>query len=134
MDKIYRTKVDLWLLILLYTPMAVPLIETLFIEFSLPKLLLPIIYYPFITVLIAKIKYVIHGDFLHIHYSFLYTEKIDISTIIHIKPTHSLLAAPAASLDRMAIASKQGTFIVSPADKIGFIHQLSGINPNIEIL
>jgi hypothetical protein len=56
---------------------------------------------------------------------------IEINDIEWIKNTRSLLSAPALSTDRIEIAYKGGSILISPADKSGFIDELRKINPRI---
>jgi hypothetical protein len=59
-------------------------------------------------------------------------EVIDISTIKSIEPTHTILGAPASSLDRLRISyNKYDDIIISPRRKEEFIRQLQSINPQI---
>ncbi len=63
----------------------------------------------------------------------LSTTNYDINQIRKIKDTNSILAAPAASLDRIEIyfIQQKIPLIISPKDKNGFIRNLQSINPNI---
>ena len=57
---------------------------------------------------------------------------IDISTIKSIEPTHTILGAPASSLDRLRISyNKYDEVVISPRRKEEFISQLQSINPQI---
>ena len=57
---------------------------------------------------------------------------IDINTIKSIEPTHTILSAPASSLDRLRISyNKYDDVVISPRRKEEFIRQLHSINPNI---
>lgn len=67
----------------------------------------------------------------------LSTINYDINQIKKIKDTnYSILSAPAASLDRIAIyfAQQKTPLVISPKDKMGFIRNLQSINPNIVYL
>lgn len=58
----------------------------------------------------------------------------DISKIVKISDTHSIWAAPAASIDRINIVFTNGkNLVISPKDKKGFINLLLQINPNIKV-
>ncbi|MBF1507414.1 MAG: PH domain-containing protein, partial [Prevotella pallens] len=78
-------------------------------------------------------RYTIHNNILSVKYSMLSTTNYDINQIRKIKDTNSILAAPAASLDRIAIyfIQQKTPLIISPKDKNGFIKNLQSINPNI---
>ncbi|MBS3901676.1 MAG: PH domain-containing protein [Dethiobacter sp.] len=46
---------------------------------------------------------------------------VALSDVTSIKPSRSLLSAPASSMDRLEIRHKKGAVIISPKDKEGFL-------------
>lgn len=82
--------------------------------------------------IIFSIHYIIHKQELIIRYAWT-NQKIDIKSIRKIKATKNIIAAPAASLDRIEITYNQYDHIIlSPRDKIKFIQALIQIQPEIE--
>jgi len=81
--------------------------------------------------LMVSIKYEINESQLIIHQA-IGKMVIDINTIKSIEPTHTILSAPASSLDRLRISyNKYDDVVISPRRKEEFIRQLHSINPNI---
>ena len=80
-------------------------------------LIVPITFYLF------NIRYVIRGTSLIVKDG-LFSHAYDIKDIQSIKPTHTLLSAPAASLDRLEISFTHDSLVVSPKHKDDFISQL----------
>tara|TARA_R110001592_G_scaffold32216_2_gene112982 strand:- start:68 stop:340 length:273 start_codon:yes stop_codon:yes gene_type:complete len=77
--------------------------------------------------------YLIDGRFLIIRSSFLINKKIKISSVKKISETNNPLSAPAASLDRLEIIyDNNGSVLISPKDKSGFIKHITRLNPQIE--
>jgi len=78
--------------------------------------------------------YIIDGNILKVKASFLINKSIDINGITRIKETRNPLSAPAASLDRLEIKSKQDTVLISPKDKKAFIKELQSLNSSMEVI
>ena len=87
--------------------------------------------YVSLVYLMVSIKYEINESQLIIHQA-MGKMVIDINTIKSIEPTHTILSAPASSLDRLRISyNKYDDVVISPRRKEEFIRQLHSINPNI---
>ena len=87
----------------------------------------------FIIHLFMSTYYLIDGRFLIIRSSFLINKKIKISSVKKISETNNPLSAPAASLDRLEIIyDNNGSVLISPKDKSGFIKHITRLNPQIE--
>ena len=87
--------------------------------------------YVSLVYLMVSIKYEINESQLIIHQA-MGKMVIDINTIKSIEPTHTVLSAPASSLDRLCISyNKYDDVVISPRRKEEFIRQLHSINPNI---
>ena len=80
-----------------------------------------------------SIRYIIEDTTLRIKCGFFLNEKVDIMKITKITETNSILSAPAASLDRIAIYLRRqySPVIISPENKNEFIEELQSINPDI---
>ena len=87
--------------------------------------------YVSLVYLMVSIKYEINESQLIIHQA-MGKMVIDINTIKSIEPTHTILSAPASSLNRLRINyNKYDDIVISPRRKEEFIRQLQSINPNI---
>ncbi len=123
MEKTYRSEVDFWLLAVIYAVIiasVVPIGCSGYIAVSIiiaAVLIVPITFYLF------NIRYVISGTSLIVKDG-LFSHAYDIKDIQSIKPTHTLLSAPAASLDRLEISFTHDSLVVSPKHKDDFISQL----------
>lgn len=132
-QKTYKSKIDLWLLILLVVGFGAPLIYMTVRE---PHWIGPVIWLPltiFVISSVTNIRYIIEGDMLLIR-NIGFKMAVPIRSIRRVEETSSLLASPAASLDRLEIVyNRYDSVLVSPRDKSGFITDLRAINPEIEI-
>lgn len=90
--------------------------------------------YASILYLMVSIKYEINESQLIIHQA-MGKMVIDINTVKSIEPTHTILSAPASSLDRLRISyNKYDDVVISPRRKEEFIQHLLSINPQIELV
>ena len=133
MKTVYPTKVSVTLVLIISLIMGCILvpyaIKSLWIPFTIILLL-----HFLLLFMLANIKYVITESQLIIDQSLgkWGKEVIDISTIKSIEPTHTILSAPASSLDRLRISyNKYEEIVISPRRKEEFIRQLQSINPQI---
>ncbi len=127
---IYKSKVDMWLIIGIYSITVIPVLPSFFIDISWGVIGVTLFILLMEPLLLFNIAYIIHGDCLEIRCSYLFTEKYNINDITEINPTRTLLAAPAASLDRIEIKCDTKTVIISPRKKDEFIKQLLAISRN----
>lgn len=130
MKQVYRSKVDSWLLILILVAWGIPLTLIVVNEFSAVKFSIVSFMLIFTLLLLFGIKYTIEGKVLRVHYSFFYSERINIDEITEIANTHTLLSAPAASLDRIKITYGKKYVVLSPKDKQMFVKQLCDMSAN----
>jgi hypothetical protein len=56
---------------------------------------------------------------------------VPIDEITQVRPSRSLIAAPAPSLDRLALVHGGGEVLVSPSDRPGFLAALDAAAPNL---
>ncbi len=59
--------------------------------------------------------------------------RVDARKIERVRPTRTILSAPALSLDRLEVSGAFGSVVVSPADKHGFIRALQSVAPHIRL-
>ena len=133
MKTVYPTKVSVTLVLIISLIMGCILVPYAIKSLWIPFIIILLLHFLFLFML-ANIKYVITESQLIIDQSMgkWGKEVIDISTIKSIEPTHTILSAPASSLDRLRISyNKYDDIIISPRRKEEFISQLQSINPQI---
>ena len=119
-EKTYRSKVDLWLLLLIHAIIIASVAPIGFMDDILMCVIMAVVLIVPISAYMFNIRYVIRGSRLIVKDG-LFSRVYDMRSI---KPTHTLLSAPAASLDRLEINFTHDTVIVSPKHKDDFIRQL----------
>lgn len=133
MKTVYPTKVSATLVLIISLIMGCILVPYAIKSLWIPFTIILILHF-LLLFMLANIKYVITESQLIINQSLgkWGKEVIDISTIKSIEPTHTILSAPASSLDRLRISyNKYDDIIISPRRKEEFIRQLQSINPQI---
>ena len=101
--KTYKSKIDIWLVVLFYVMMLLPTLVALIDMFSWIMVALDVLLLGFVSITLFNTKYIIDGELLYIKCGFLPKEKCFISQIVKIKNTHNIISAPAISLDRIEI-------------------------------
>lgn len=92
---------------------------------ALAIIVLPIVFGTRYTVSVEK-------KMINIRCGFIPYGEVCIDDILSIENTHTLLAAPAVSLDRIRLNLKNGKkIVISPKDKANFIKLLQTISPAI---
>ena len=129
--KIYKSKVDWWLGLVLVYPIfrsVASIIEGEWIGYIV--ILLCLLFIVFIS---KSTRYIISENHLIVKCMFIVNDKIEISKIRKIEKTNSILSSPALSLDRIAIKfNKYDEVYISPKERQAFIDELLKINPEIE--
>lgn len=135
MEKTYRSKVDIWIVVVIV--LAVGCSVAPFLGEGKPLLGIGI-GVSAILVLVGMLRttrYIVRDEVLVIKSCFLSYGTWCIADIESIRPTHNPLSAPAASLDRLEIRFRdRRTMLVSPHRKQEFIDHLLALNPNIQLL
>jgi hypothetical protein len=89
----------------------------------------------FFAHVLFTIYYLVSDKHLVIKCSFLINTSIEIRSIKTIRESGSILAAAAASLDRLEITyNDNDSVLISPNDKDAFIDHMLSINPNIVVI
>ncbi|MFZ4679742.1 MAG: PH domain-containing protein [Flavobacterium sp.] len=129
--KIYKSKVDWWLGLVLVYPIFrsfASIIEGEWIGYI--GIVLCLLFIVFIS---KSTRYIISENHLIVKCMFIVNDKIEISKIRKIEKTNSILSSPALSLDRIAIKfNKYDEVYISPKESQAFIDELLKINPEIE--
>ena len=130
MKKVFSSKIGVWLVLILITA-TVPGFYDAIAKQDYDGLPVLIIVTIFVVNLIATTRYTIHGTILGVQSGFIINKKVSITTISKVVETYNPISSPAASLDRLQLYYNNGTVIISPKDKAGFIGHLQSVNPNI---
>jgi len=78
-------------------------------------------------------KYIVDGNSLRIVSGFFRSRDYPISKIESVKPSRTLMAAPASGLKRLEVQTIEGVhIIISPKKQEEFISHIKKINPNIK--
>lgn len=132
--EIYKSKIDYWLVGVMYLITLIPTIPALIYAFSWTLIFLVVILLAFASSLIFNTKYIIADETLSIKCGILPIEKYDIQQIHSIQNTNTIMAAPAISLDRIEIRlTNRKAVIISPVDKHRFIERICKVNPAIVV-
>lgn len=131
---VFRSKIDLWLLIVLIITAAIPLTQAVAAlqngENWIPHVLISGLLGICFLWLLRSTKYTISRDTIVIQ-SGPFRWRIPKAEITRISSSKSVISSPALSLDRLKIEYSGGrnSILVSPKDKNGFI-QAVGITAN----
>jgi hypothetical protein len=127
--KIYRSKIDWWLMLIVYGAFVYPVVDGIRMkQYILSLVFVGIIL--LISFLFYNTRYTIEGENL-----LIWRTKIDINSIRKVYKTRNPLSSPALSLDRLAIVyNKFDEVLISPVERDDFIQELLKINPNIVVL
>lgn len=130
--KIYKSKIDWWLGLVLVYPIFRSIVSI--IEGKWFGYLGIVLCFLFIVFISKSTRYIIDENQLIVKSMFIVNCKIEISRIKKIEKTNSILSSPVLSLDRMAIMyNKFDEVYISPKDKQAFIEELLKINPAINV-
>ena len=124
--KIYKSKVDWWLVVLILGVFGYPIVDGILMQEYLLSVVFSLVLVLFYF-LSKTIKYVIKGDSLMI-----WKTQIKINSIRKIYKTNNPLSSPALSLDRIAIVyNKYDEVLISPKERKQFVEDLLKVNPDI---
>jgi hypothetical protein len=127
--KIYRSKIDWWLMLIVYGAFVYPVVDGIRMKQHILSLVFIGIIL-LISFLFYNTRYTIEGENL-----LIWRAKIDINSIRKVYKTRNPLSSPALSLDRLAIVyNKFDEVLISPVERDDFIQELLKINPNIEVV
>lgn len=132
--KVYKSKVDGWLVAVIYGVLAVVFVPMTVLDFQWIGAVIGVVTVAFVSLVMFGFRYRIADGMLTIKCCCFTAGKCDVQKMVSIRPTRTCLSAPAASLDRLEIRlGKRGTVIVSPRDKQAFIAHLQFLNPAIRV-
>jgi hypothetical protein len=130
--KIYKSKIDWWLII----PFLVPIYFGIISWKNNDKMgwLVIVATVAFVVFMYRSTYYIIDNNKLIVRSMFIVYEKIEISSIKKIYKTRNPLSSPALSLNRLAIVyNKYDEIMISPEEKQDFLEKILKINPDITI-
>ena len=145
MEKIFRTRISVLLIIFIFVPMLlVPILMlyyNLYGRFIIFSVVSALIIFSF-----TGYRCLIIGDKLYLKVWFITIGSANIVHIISVERTYNLISSPAASFKRLCIRFRSGVkyinwltwqcaphWIVSPVREHEFIKELKAINPDIYV-
>ena len=134
--KIYRSKNDCWLAVLIPALTILPALPIVISGEDIWVVVLLAFISALELAVVTGFRYVIDGSKLIVKALYVINSgTYDIGNIVEITPTRTILSSPAASLDRIAISlsNSRTPLVISPVDKDAFILALTAINPDIRV-
>ncbi len=134
--KIYRSKIDCWLAVLIPALTILPALPLVISGEDIWVVVLLAFIAALEIAVVTGFRYVIDGSKLMVKALYVINSgTYDIGNIVEITPTRTILSSPAASLDRIAISfiNSRTPLVISPVDKDAFILALTAINPDIRV-
>ena len=134
--KIYRSKIDCWLAVLIPALTILPALPIVISGEDIWVVVLLAFISALELAVVTGFRYVIDGSKLMVKALYVINSgTYDIGNIVEITPTRTILSSPAASLDRIAISlsNSRTPLVISPVDKDAFILALTAINPDIRV-
>ena len=131
----FRSRIDPWRggVILLGILLSVALAIGLLLQKGIASLALVPLMAAWLSLwLLVETWYGIDDKELIVQYGPFRTS-VPISNIRAIRPTRTIVSAPALSLDRLEVIHSTGTLVISPSDKVNFIRALKARNAAVEI-
>ena len=128
---VFRSKIDLWLLIVLVTTAVIPITQAMAALKNganwIPHVLISGLLGLSFLWLLFSTKYTINQDTLIIQ-SGPFRWRIPKKEITQVTPSKSVSSSPALSLDRLRVeyAGGRKSILVSPKDKNGFLQAVRG--------
>ncbi|WNM20060.1 PH domain-containing protein [Flavobacterium capsici] len=130
--KIYKSKIDWWLIIPFLIPIYFGIIEVL--KHNKSGWLVIVATVAFVVFMYRSTYYIIENNTLTVRSMFIVYEKIEISSIKKIYKTRNPLSSPALSLNRLAIVyNKYDEIMISPEEKVDFMDEILKLNPEISV-
>jgi len=130
METVYRSKIDLWLVVVI-VGVPVMLLDYFLDGLNTPDkiaelltLAIVVVVLGLLTWLYFSTRYTITGDFLLVKAG-PFSWVIPIEDIVSVEPTRNPSSSPALSLDRLLIRyGHSAELTISPKDKAGFMKEL----------
>ena len=134
-NMIFKSKIDVWVLVLTFGVAAMALLPLVLISFSWWDLVLPTLVLLFLIDMFSNTKYIIKDEKLIVECGHFMKAKYSILEIENLSASHSWDSAPALSIDRIRITIVGGnSILVSPKNKNGFINAITSINENVKLV
>lgn len=133
MKRVYPSKVSAALLMLTQTVAVLSFLPGLLDGSAVAACSLSILMLGLCAVFFG-IRYEIEGHRLRVVSIFFLHKDYDIRSFRSIRHTHSMLSAPAASLDRLEITMQKGTLVISPKRAEVFVQDLLAVHPELQIV
>lgn len=132
--KVFRSRIS-WLLVVIVLVVFIPLYIKIYLYKTYQELYVLGGVTLFIIFLFSGMRYIISGEKLHLKIWFISNGSRNITDIVSIKRSYNPLSSPAASLKRLKIHFKTGSYdwLISPVKEQEFIEALKAINQEIDV-
>ena len=131
---VYRSGVDLWLIVFVFGVVAGVYGVILFTYFSWSMFITGVLLLTIIAWALFDIKYIILDNSLIVScFSGLFKSTFDIKEITSVRATRTIQSSPAASLDRLEVKCGRRSVVLSPRKKQEFLAHLLKINQAIRV-
>lgn len=131
---VYRSGVDLWLIVFVFGVVAGVYGVVLFTYFSWSMVITGVLLLTIIAWALFDIKYIILDNFLIVScFGGLFKNTFDIKEITSVRATRTIQSSPAASLDRLEVKCGRRSVVISPRKKREFLAHLLKINQAIRV-
>lgn len=133
MRQVYKSKIDIWLLAVVFVPLLAVLLQVL-VTFTWGLVALIAVIIAVMGYMFTTTKYIIDNNSLQVKIGVFEYTQVKISNITAVRKTNNPLSAPALSLKRLEVRyGKSFDYIlISPKDRDAFIEDLLKINPSIK--
>ncbi len=126
MKTVYKSKVALWLIAVVYFPLILTASSILMKGVDWSGLISLSLILVFVSVILFGMRYIITEKELLIKVGPFTYNRYNLCDLISIRETRTVASSPAASMDRLLLQFRSGEVVVSPNDKEAFIAQLNG--------
>jgi len=131
---VYRSGVDLWLIVFVFGVVVGVYGVLLFIQFSWIVFGTGVLLLTIIAWALFDIKYIILDNSLIVScFSGLFKSTFDIKEMMSVRATRTIQSSPAASLDRLEVKCGRRSVVISPRKKQEFLAHLLKINQAIRV-
>lgn len=129
----FRTRVSVWLIVIIVAAFAVPPLiafhDIAWIEMAIDAGVCLVL-----VLALFGIRYRIDGNTLYVGNFFSRGSAYDLTKLVSITSTRTVLSAPASSISRIELDFGCGdALVISPAAQNVFIDEILRINPNVTV-
>jgi len=126
--KIFKSKVDWWVALVLILSLITPFVVLVLLYLDGAPIIFGILPFGILIAiyigLVFPLRYELREELLLVR-SGLMRIRIPYNEIVEVLPSRSLLSSPAFSIDRLKITRNKGSVLISPLEKETFLRELA---------